>query len=102
MLGSLILMHSSKDPLHGVTLEALLNALVARYGWVEMARHFTRPRRPAEKFQAGLDAGIAFKAVNVDLAGHFHPAVARHQGIEQRFQRHAVQGLKAIPASSPA
>ncbi|MCV5004565.1 VF530 family DNA-binding protein, partial [Escherichia coli] len=23
-------MHSSKDPLHGVTLEALLNALVAR------------------------------------------------------------------------
>ncbi|HDY8341621.1 VF530 family protein [Klebsiella pneumoniae] len=30
-------MHSSKDPLHGVTLEALLNALVARYGWAEMA-----------------------------------------------------------------
>ncbi len=27
-----------KDPLHGVTLEALLNALVARYGWAEMAR----------------------------------------------------------------
>ena len=31
-------MHSSKDPLHGVTLEALLNTLVARYGWAEMAR----------------------------------------------------------------
>ena len=31
-------MHSSKDPLHGVTLEALLNALVARYGSAEMAR----------------------------------------------------------------
>ncbi len=31
-------MHSSKDPLHGVTLEALLNALVARHGWAEMAR----------------------------------------------------------------
>lgn len=29
---------SSKDPLHGVTLEALLTALVERYGWVEMAR----------------------------------------------------------------
>lgn len=27
-----------EDPLHGVTLEALLNALVARYGWAEMAR----------------------------------------------------------------
>lgn len=29
---------SSKDPLHGITLEALLTALVARYGWEEMAR----------------------------------------------------------------
>lgn len=28
--------HSPKDPLHGLTLEALLNALVARYGWAEM------------------------------------------------------------------
>ncbi|WPU25594.1 VF530 family protein [Cedecea neteri] len=31
-------MMSSKDPLHGITLEALLNALVERYGWAEMAR----------------------------------------------------------------
>lgn len=30
--------HVSKDPLHGVTLEAIINALVARYGWAEMAR----------------------------------------------------------------
>lgn len=29
---------SSKDPLHGITLEALLTALVERYGWAEMAR----------------------------------------------------------------
>lgn len=29
--------HQSKDPLHGVTLEALLNNLVARYGWTELA-----------------------------------------------------------------
>lgn len=29
--------HQSKDPLHGITLEALLNSLVARYGWSEMA-----------------------------------------------------------------
>ena len=26
------------DPLHGITLEALLNALVARYGWAELAK----------------------------------------------------------------
>ena len=29
----------SKDPLHGVTLEAILKALVADLGWEEMGRH---------------------------------------------------------------
>jgi len=29
----------SKDPLHGLTLEALLTDLVARRGWAELARH---------------------------------------------------------------
>lgn len=29
---------ASKDPLHGMTLEVILNALVAQYGWVEMAK----------------------------------------------------------------
>lgn len=28
----------SKDPLHGVTLEMVLNRLVAHYGWEEMGR----------------------------------------------------------------
>ncbi len=28
----------SKDPLHGVTLEAILTQLVAHYGWAEMGR----------------------------------------------------------------
>lgn len=31
-------MHASNDPLHGVTLEALLTALVNRYGWEELAQ----------------------------------------------------------------
>lgn len=31
-------MQPSKDPLHGVTLEALLNVLVAKYGWAELAK----------------------------------------------------------------
>jgi len=29
----------SNDPLHGVTLEALLTDLVARLGWAELAGH---------------------------------------------------------------
>ena len=28
----------SKDPLHGVTLEMILNRLVVQYGWEEMGR----------------------------------------------------------------
>ncbi len=28
----------SKDPLHGITLEMILNQLVQQYGWVEMAK----------------------------------------------------------------
>ncbi|MDH5539110.1 MAG: VF530 family protein [Rhizobacter sp.] len=27
------------NPLHGITLEALLNDLVAHYGWPELGRH---------------------------------------------------------------
>jgi len=28
----------SKDPLHGITLEMILNQLVEQYGWVELAK----------------------------------------------------------------
>ena len=31
-------MQHAKDPLHGITLEVLLNALVAKYGWAELAK----------------------------------------------------------------
>ncbi|ELM3723251.1 DUF2132 domain-containing protein [Edwardsiella piscicida] len=31
-------MNPSRDPLHGITLEALLTALVTRYGWPELGR----------------------------------------------------------------
>ncbi|WCG84866.1 VF530 family protein [Pectobacterium sp. A5351] len=30
--------HISKDPLHGVTLEMQVNALVARFGWVQLGK----------------------------------------------------------------
>jgi uncharacterized protein (DUF2132 family) len=37
--GKIMTTQPSKDPLHGVTLEALLTALVAKYGWAELAKH---------------------------------------------------------------
>ncbi|MBW5406619.1 VF530 family DNA-binding protein [Morganella morganii] len=30
--------HTSNDPLHGVTLEMQVNALVAKYGWVKLGK----------------------------------------------------------------
>lgn len=30
--------NTSKDPLHGITLEMQVNALVARYGWVKLSQ----------------------------------------------------------------
>lgn len=30
--------HTSKDPLHGVTLEMQINTLVARFGWEELGK----------------------------------------------------------------
>ena len=30
--------HTSKDPLHGVTLEMQINSLVAQYGWEELGK----------------------------------------------------------------
>jgi uncharacterized protein (DUF2132 family) len=32
-------MMTSKDPLHGKTLEAILTELVAYYGWEELGQH---------------------------------------------------------------
>lgn len=30
--------HRAKDPLHGVTLEMQVNALVTRFGWLELSK----------------------------------------------------------------
>lgn len=47
----------SRDPLHGITLNALLAELVARHGWAELAR-----RVPIRCFQhePSLKSSLAF------------------------------------------
>ena len=34
-------MNTSKDPLHGVTLEVIVTRLAAHYGWEELGRRIT-------------------------------------------------------------
>lgn len=31
--------HQANNPLHGVTLEQIVNSLVAHYGWEDLGRH---------------------------------------------------------------
>lgn len=33
-----MLEHQTKDPLHGITLEMILNQLVEKYGWIELGK----------------------------------------------------------------
>lgn len=47
----------SKDPLHGVTLEAILTALVAHHGWAELGR---RVRIRCFNFDPSISSSLKF------------------------------------------
>ncbi|HEY8994105.1 MAG TPA: VF530 family protein [Lacunisphaera sp.] len=47
----------SKDPLHGVTLEAILTQLVAHYGWAELGR---RIRIRCFNFDPSISSSLKF------------------------------------------
>ncbi len=49
--------HVSKDPLHGVTLEKILEALVAHYGWAGMAE---RVNINCFKFEPSITSSLRF------------------------------------------
>ncbi len=46
----------SRDPLHGLTLQAMVTALVAHYGWVELGQ-----RVPVRCFQLDPSIGSSLK-----------------------------------------
>ena len=50
-------MHASKDPLHGVTLEKILEALVAHYGWAGMAE---RVNINCFRFEPSITSSLRF------------------------------------------
>ena len=50
-------MHASKDPLHGITLEKILEALVAHYGWAGMA---DRVNIDCFKFEPSITSSLRF------------------------------------------
>lgn len=48
--------HQPKNPLHGVTLEMMLRALVTQYGWEGLAKHI-----PARCFSSDPSMGSSLK-----------------------------------------
>jgi hypothetical protein len=54
------------------------------------------PRRPAQKFQTGFDAGILLKAMDVNPSGQILPAIVRLQLDQQCFERNALQGVSVL------
>ena len=50
-------MHASKDPLHGITLEKILEALVAHHGWSGMA---ARVDINCFKFEPSITSSLRF------------------------------------------
>lgn len=57
---------------------------------------FTRPRRFAQKFKAGVHAGIAGKAADGDALRQFCPPKMRHEGGQNGFEGQPVQGVVAL------
>src|SRR5690349_5412428 len=50
-------MHASKDPLHGITLEKILEQLVAHHGWAGMAE---RVNINCFKFEPSITSSLRF------------------------------------------
>ena len=57
---------------------------------------FTRPRRFAQKLQAGSHAGIIGKAANIDALAETLPAVMCGQAGDDRFQLDAMQRIAGL------
>jgi uncharacterized protein (DUF2132 family) len=55
-VASLVVMAQPNNPLHGITLEDLLTALLATYGWDELGR-----RVPIKCFTSGPSVGSSLK-----------------------------------------
>lgn len=73
--------HQSKDPLHGVTLEQLLNKLVDHYGWSELG---TRIRINCFRSDPSIKSSLKFAShalarkevedLYIDMVSHPAPA----------------------------
>lgn len=80
---------SSNDPLHGITLEALLTALVERYGWAEMAR------------QVNINCFKSDPSIKSSLKFLRRTPWARKEVEEMYIDSLDAPALKGAPAESP-
>ena len=83
-----------RDPLHGITLENIVNQLVQRYGWLEMAR-----RIPVRCFQfnPSIKSSLTFLRktpwARQKVEGWFiHDAIIRAENSQPEAKQNTEQG----------
>lgn len=75
-------MTQANNPLHGKTLEMILNELVAAYGWAELGRQIeirVLHAQPEHRLQPQVPAPHAVGARTGRIAVHLHGAPQQHQ-----------------------
>ena len=79
---------ASKDPLHGVTLEALLRELVAVHGWAGLARQV-----PVRCFMFDPSLGSSLKFLR-------RTPWARAK-VEELYRRHRAESARPLSPDTP-
>ena len=70
--------------------------LLAQHEQIQALHLLTRPRRFAQKFEAGCDAGVEHEAADMDALPQVVPAVVGDQRSDHRLQRDAVQRVSGL------
>ena len=63
---------------------------------IQSLHFFPGPGRFTQELQAGLDAGLILKAIDIDVLGEAFPAVYFYQVFQNSLQGFAVQGIVGL------
>lgn len=83
-------------PISALTSPLAVAPLLAQHEQIQPFHLLARPRRLAQKAQAGGDAGVHIEAAQLDTVSQAKPAVVIHQLGHDALQRDAVQGVAGL------
>lgn len=83
-------------PVSALKLTLAVAPLLTQHEQIQPLHLLARPRRFAQKTQAGGDAGVHIEAAQLDTVAQAGPAVVIHQLGHDALQRDAVQGVAGL------